>query len=103
VLQAVPALIGVFVGGPLLARELETGTSRFAWTQGCGRLRWTISKLLPLAALVTAGAIAVSLVTTCSGGAVSECHQVIHATVGQCDWRSSAIAVCSSKTPAPGF
>jgi hypothetical protein len=64
VLQAVPALIGVFVGGPLLARELETGTSRFAWTQGCGRLRWIISKLIPLAVLVTTGAIAVSLVTS---------------------------------------
>jgi uncharacterized Tic20 family protein len=64
VLLALPGLIGVFVGGPLLARELETGTSRFAWTQGCGRLRWIISKLVPLAVLVTAGAAAVSLVTT---------------------------------------
>jgi hypothetical protein len=27
-LQAVPALIGVFVGAPVLARELETGTFR---------------------------------------------------------------------------
>jgi hypothetical protein len=37
VLQVVPVLIGVFTGGPLLARELESGTFRFAWTQGCGR------------------------------------------------------------------
>ncbi len=29
-LQAVPALIGAFAGAPLLARELETGTFRFA-------------------------------------------------------------------------
>src|SRR6266566_2328595 len=42
-LQAVPVLIGVFAGAPLLARELETGTFRFAWTQGCGRTRWTIA------------------------------------------------------------
>jgi ABC-2 family transporter protein len=63
VLQAVPALIGVFVGGPLLARELETGTFRFAWTQGCGRLRWIVAKMVPLAALVTAAAAGVSLVT----------------------------------------
>jgi hypothetical protein len=33
-LQAVPALIGAFAGAPLLARELETGTFRYAWTQG---------------------------------------------------------------------
>ena len=39
-LQVIPALVGVFVGGPVLAREWETGTFRFAWTQGCGRMRW---------------------------------------------------------------
>jgi ABC-type transport system involved in multi-copper enzyme maturation permease subunit len=53
-LQAVPALIGAFIGAPLLARELETGTFRYAWTQGIGRLRWTVGKLVPLAVAVTA-------------------------------------------------
>jgi hypothetical protein len=62
VLQAVPALAGIFIGGPLLARELESGTFRFAWTQGCGRLRWTVSRLVPLAVLVAAGTAALSLV-----------------------------------------
>ena len=40
-----PALIGAFAGAPLLARELETGTFRYAWTQGVGRLRgcWAFS------------------------------------------------------------
>lgn len=56
-LQAVPALIGAFVGAPILARELETGTFRYAWTQGFGRWRWTLAKLLSLAIIVavTAG------------------------------------------------
>jgi hypothetical protein len=43
-----PGLIGAFVGGPLLARELETGTFRFAWTQGTDRTRWIVAKLLLL-------------------------------------------------------
>ncbi len=43
-LQVVPVLVGVFVGGPVLARELETGTFRFAWTQGCGRTRWAVDQ-----------------------------------------------------------
>jgi hypothetical protein len=60
-LLAVPALVGVFVGAPLLARELETGTFRFAWTQGCGRLRWAVAKLALLAIAVTAAASAFSL------------------------------------------
>ncbi|MGD0605948.1 MAG: hypothetical protein ABSA53_20450 [Streptosporangiaceae bacterium] len=33
----VPALIGAFAGAPVLARELETGTFRYAWTLGSGR------------------------------------------------------------------
>jgi hypothetical protein len=61
-LQAVPALIGAFVGGPLLAREMETGTFRYAWTQGFGRRRWAVGKLVTLAIAVTAAAEAFSLV-----------------------------------------
>jgi len=60
-LLAIPALVGVFVGAPLLARELENGTFRFAWTQGCGRLRWAVAKLALLALAVTAAAGAFSL------------------------------------------
>jgi len=60
-LQVVPVLVGVFAGAPLLARELETGTFRFAWTQGCGRLRWTITMLALLAAALTAAAWAFSV------------------------------------------
>ena len=52
-LQAVPALIGAFVGAPVLARELETGTFRYAWTQGFGRWRWALAKLVLLAVAVT--------------------------------------------------
>jgi hypothetical protein len=61
VLQAVPALIGAFVGAPVLARELETGTFRYAWTQGFGRWRWTLAKLVALAVVVTAAAGPVSV------------------------------------------
>jgi hypothetical protein len=60
-LQAVPVLLGVFVGAPVLARELETGTFRFAWTQGCGRVRWTIAKLVLLAGALAAAAAAFSM------------------------------------------
>ena len=60
-LQAVPALIGAFAGAPVLARELETGTFRFAWTQGFGRWRWTLAKLVLLAVAVAAAAAAFSV------------------------------------------
>jgi hypothetical protein len=59
-LQVIPALVGAFVGAPLLAREFETGTFGYAWTQGFGRARWTVAKLVPLAVAVTVGAAAFS-------------------------------------------
>jgi len=61
VLQPLPALIGAFIGAPLLARELETGTFRYAWTQGFGRWRWTLAKLILLALVVVAAAAAMSV------------------------------------------
>jgi hypothetical protein len=60
-LQAIPALLGAFTGAPVLARELETGTFRYAWTQGFGRWRWTLGKLVPLAVLLAAAAGALSV------------------------------------------
>ena len=53
ILQAIPALIGAFLGAPVLARELETGSFRFAWTQGFGRWRWALAELASLAVAVT--------------------------------------------------
>ena len=50
VLIGVPAAIGAFWGAPLLARELELGTHRLAWTQGVTRGRWLATKLVVLAA-----------------------------------------------------
>lgn len=63
-LQVLPALIGAFAGAPVLARELETGTFRYAWTQGFGRARWTVAKLVPLAILLSASAGAFSLLVS---------------------------------------
>jgi hypothetical protein len=51
--QVLPALIGAFVGAPVLARELETGTYRYTWTQGFGRERWATAKLAQIAVAVT--------------------------------------------------
>lgn len=42
---AIPGLIGMFWGAPLIAREFETGTFRLAWTQGVTRTRWLAAKL----------------------------------------------------------
>jgi hypothetical protein len=57
-----PALVGMFVGAPLLARELEHGTHRFAWTQSVTRRRWLLSKTLLLALAITVGGVVLSAI-----------------------------------------
>jgi hypothetical protein len=63
VLFLVPLVIGMFWGAPLVARELETSTSRLAWTQGVTRTRWLAVKLavIGLAAMLTAGLLSLML------------------------------------------
>jgi hypothetical protein len=56
----VPGLIGVLVGAPLIARELEYGTWRLAWSQSVPRARWLAVKL----ALVTVGLVIVGAAMT---------------------------------------
>lgn len=57
-----PALIAVFVGAPLLARELEHGTYRLAWTQGITRRRWLLSQTLLLSLAMVLGALVLSAI-----------------------------------------
>ena len=63
VAQVAPALIGIFWGAPLLARELETGTYRLAWTQSVSRSRWLATKLavLGLVAVTVAGLVTLTI------------------------------------------
>jgi len=58
-----PAVLGMFWGAPLVARELESGTFRLAWTQGRSRLRWLGAKLAVagLAVLALQGLISLAL------------------------------------------
>ncbi|MCX5200319.1 ABC transporter permease [Streptomyces sp. NBC_00237] len=56
-----PALIGAFVAGPLVARELESGTYTWLWTQSVSPVRWLATKLA-LATAVTLGGSAVLVV-----------------------------------------
>lgn len=61
VMYLVPAVVGMFWGAPLIARELETGTFRLAWNQSVTRTRWVAVKLglVGLATLATVGVLGV--------------------------------------------
>jgi ABC-type transport system involved in multi-copper enzyme maturation permease subunit len=57
---AAPLLFGMFWGSPAVARERETGTVQFAWTQSVTRWRWLSAKTgwLLLAGAAFGGAVA---------------------------------------------
>ncbi|MEU2099684.1 ABC transporter permease [Streptomyces globisporus] len=55
VLLLLAGLIGVFVAGPLIARELESGTFRLAWAQSVSPAHWLAARLAMPAALAVVG------------------------------------------------
>ena len=52
-----PLLTALWAGTALIARELENGTARLAWTQSVSPARWLAAKLAVPAALLTAGTL----------------------------------------------
>jgi hypothetical protein len=68
-----PAVIGAFAGAPLLGRELESGTFRFAWTQGAGRTRWVIG-------LIVTGVLGVAVLSAGFGLLVDWYQQALFAS-----------------------
>lgn len=73
-LYVVPALIGIFWGAPLIARELETGTHRLAFNQSVTRTRWLATKLAIVGAASAATAGLLSWAVT------AWAHHIDHAT-----------------------
>jgi len=67
-LLVIPVLAGAFIGAPLLASEFESGTYRFAWTQGIGRDRWVTSRLVLLGGAGAAAAGTLGLLADWYGG-----------------------------------
>lgn len=80
-----PALFGMFWGAPLVARELEHGTHRLAWTQGVTRRRWISSKLLiVMGSAAVASGILAAAVTWWSRGFVDS-HNWVRLDFGPFD------------------
>jgi len=63
-LIGLPAFIGAFWGAPLVARELEAGTHRLAWTQSVTRGRWLTTKLALIGAVAVVATAVFSLLFT---------------------------------------
>lgn len=53
-----PYVAGLFLGAPIVARELERGTTRLAWSLEPSRVRWYIARTLPVLVVVVVLAFA---------------------------------------------
>ena len=63
-LNLIPALLGILIGAPLVARELEHGTQHLVWTQSVTRGRWLAVKLVFVLGGCLVVALALSLLLT---------------------------------------
>lgn len=61
---ALVGLFGAFLGAPLLGREFEHGTHRFAWNQSVTRRRWLAYRLLVGGAVAALGELIISVAAT---------------------------------------
>ncbi|MFJ6742774.1 hypothetical protein ACIQOU_28260 [Streptomyces sp. NPDC091279] len=74
--------VAAWAGGALIARELENGTARLAWTQGVSPGRWLAAKLaLPALTLVAGAGVLV---------AAFRWAWAAHPDLADADWSASA-------------
>lgn len=59
-----PLVIGMFWGGPLVAREIEQGTHRLLWTQSISRRRWFLTRVGMVVVTATLTTLAFCAVTS---------------------------------------
>jgi hypothetical protein len=59
-----PFLVGLFLGAPLLAREIEKRTAPMAWSLSPSRRRWLVGRVLPQAALLAVVLLLVGLASS---------------------------------------
>ena len=81
VLYALPGLLGLALGTPLVAGETDRGTQRLAWTQSMTRTRWLVFKL-------------------CLGGLAAGVLSA--ALTGLLEWWTTAVSLAAS-TDSGGF
>ncbi len=66
-----PFVVGIAVGAPLVAKELEEGTAPLSWTLSGSRRRWLLGKVLASVVLIVPLLLAAGLAADVLQGALS--------------------------------
>jgi hypothetical protein len=57
-----PFVAGLILGAPLVARELDRGTARLAWSLSPSRVRWYVHRVAPVLVVLGAAAMVIGIV-----------------------------------------
>ncbi|MEU7584148.1 ABC transporter permease [Streptomyces sp. NPDC041068] len=77
-LLLVPLLIGVFVAGPMIGREMESGVYKLSWTQSVSPTRWLATKVTTAAAFAVGGTLALMAVFQLGASEMVGTHWNLH-------------------------
>jgi len=91
-LHVLPVVLGMFVGAPLVAREFESGTFRFTWTQGLPRRLWFALKFTFISAFLIVVTCVVGLLASSYNGPFNAVGLTSHWQSGEFDVTSLTLA-----------
>jgi hypothetical protein len=57
-----PFVAGLLLGTPLVAREIDRGTARLAWSLSPSRLRWYVQRIVPVIVVLAIAAMVIGVV-----------------------------------------
>ncbi|MEU3436431.1 hypothetical protein [Streptomyces sp. NPDC006863] len=93
-LIALPAVVGAFAAGPMVAREWESNHVKLSWTQSSPPAAWLTARLAVPAVLVVCGITVLSAVLTWSRGGLGNPYPAI--------WHDISVFGASGTVPAAG-
>ena len=77
-----PFVAGLLLGAPLVARELDRGTARLAWSLSPSRLRWYVQRIAPMMVVLGIAAMAIGIVADRLVGAMLPTEDLANSFVG---------------------
>ena len=77
-----PFVAGLLLGAPLVAREIDRGTARLAWSLSPSRMRWYVQRIAPVIVVLAIAAMAIGIVTDRLTGAMMPTADLSNSFVG---------------------
>ncbi len=67
-----PTIAGLLIGAPIMAREIERGTTSLAWSLSPSRVRWFLHRVVPMILLLVAVSFSVGVAADHLAGAFNQ-------------------------------